>query len=242
MNAADLDQLDTLLLAPARAVASMREVHAGATDRDIVGMRHDVDDNPGALQTAVKMAAWEAERGYRSTYFMLHTATYWNDDATFRGALDQIAGLDHEIGLHANALAESLLYGGPPDDILQCALDQLRAYEHTVTGVVGHGDQLCRLAGFVNDEMFLECARSDQGAPDRHVTFRGRRLRLTPRPLADFGLEYVSIWLPRGRMLSDSGGSWHVPPETVVDGPGQLHVLQHSDWWAAAFPTEETTR
>jgi hypothetical protein len=235
MNASDLERLDTLLLAPARAVVSMREVFLGARDADVVGMRHDVDDNPGSLATAVRIAMWEAEHGYRSTYFMLHTASYWQDEATLRRSLEQIAGLDHEIGIHANSLAEALRYGGDPDDILQCAIDQLRSYGYPVTGVVGHGDPLCRQAGFINGEMFLECPRPEMGEPGRVVTYAGRRVRLAPRPLADFGLAYNAIWLPRGRTLSDSGGVWNVPPETLAGGLGQLHILQHSDWWAAAL-------
>jgi len=234
MNTHDLERLDALLLAPARAVVTMREVHGGATDADIVGMRHDVDDNKGALQTAVKMARWEAERSYRSTYYVLHTAAYW-DGHGFEDALAEIASHGHEIGVHANAIAEALRYGGDPDDILQCAIDQLRSYGYPVAGVVGHGDPLCRQAGFVNGEMFTECARPEMGEPDRVVTHDGRRLRLAPRPLADFGLAYNAIWLPRGRTLSDSGGAWNVPPETLAGGPGQLHVLQHPDHYVDCF-------
>ena len=235
MNTHDLERLDALLLAPARAVVSMRQVHDGATDDDIVGMRHDVDDNPGSLATAVRMAIWEAERGYRSTFYLLHSASYWQDEVTLRRSLEQIAGHGHEVAIHANAIAEALRYGGDPDDILQCAIDQLRSYGHSVTGVVGHGDPLCRQAGFVNDEMFTECARPAMGAPDRFVTYGGRRIRIAPRPLADFGLAYNAIWLPRGRTLSDSGGVWNVLPGTLAGGPGQLHILQHPDHYVGCF-------
>lgn len=40
----------------------------------IVGLRHDIDSD---LENAVRMAEWEAERGYRSTYLLLPGSDYW---------------------------------------------------------------------------------------------------------------------------------------------------------------------
>jgi hypothetical protein len=234
-SARDLAQLDTILLPPARAVVSMQEIHAGARDEDVIGLRHDVDDNPGALQTALKLADWEAARGYRSTYFILHTARYWRDERTLRPALEQIAAAGHELGIHANALTVALRAGGDPAEILHAALERLRGYGFPIVGVAPHGDPACHRAGFVNDELFAECPRPDWGAPDRELTLDGRTVQLQPRPLADFGLRYETYRLPHGRYLSDSGGAWNVPPESVADGPGQLHILQHPDWWSRAF-------
>lgn len=237
----DLDELDRLILSPAAAVVAMRDIHAGERDPNVIGLRHDVDDNRGSLDTATRIAGWEAAHGYRSTYFILHTAAYWRDEPRLRAALEQIAGHGHEIGIHCNAITAALEHGGDPHQILHAAIEQLRGYGYPVTGVVGHGDRLCRIAGFVNDEQFLECGRPQMGAPDRELAHAGRRLQLDPRPLAEFGLEYVSIWLPHDRYLSDSGGTWNLPPSSVPDGPGQLHVLQHPDWWGAAF-AEGTSR
>lgn len=238
MNRRDLDYLDQLILSPAAAVVSMRQVHEGATGDDVVGLRHDVDDNPGSLDTAVKLASWEAERGYRSTYYILHTASYFPGA---QGALEQIAALGHEIGIHANAIAAALTTGEDPAEILRDALGQLRGWGHDIVGVAPHGDEKCRHKDgsirFVNDEMFAECARPEFGAPDREIA---PGLQLDPKPLADYGLAYETYRLPRGRYLSDSGGHWNVKPATVATGAGQLHVLQHPDWWAHAFPTKGT--
>jgi hypothetical protein len=238
----DLDLLDELVLARAKAVVSMLEVYQGARDEDVIGLRHDVDDNSGSLATAVRIAAWEAERGYRATFYILHTAGYWQDESHLRSALDQIAGFGHEIGIHANAIAEALRTGGDPHLILEEAIDHLRSFGHPVLGVAPHGDELCRDAAgrvwFVNDEQFVECARPEMGKPDRLLRNGDITLRLDPRPLADFGLEYEAYRLPRIRYLSDSGGHWNVEPAAAASGPGQLHVLWHPDWWAAAFPRE----
>lgn len=218
----------------------MLDVHQGAHQPDVIGLRHDVDDNSGSLATAVKIAGWEAERGYRATFFILHTASYWQNERRLRSALDQIAGFGHEIGIHANAIAAALRGGGDPHLILEEAIDRLRSFGHPVLGVAPHGDKLCRDASgrvwFVNDEQFVECAHSEMGRPDRLLRYRETTLGLEPRPLADFGLEYEAYRLPRGRYLSDTGGHWNIELAAAASGPGQLHVLWHPDWWAAAFP------
>lgn len=234
MNGRDLLQLEELL-AGADRVVSMREIWEGEIDPDVVGMRHDVDDNAGSLETAVKIAEWEAERGYRSTFFMLHSASYF-ESSRLAPALERIAELGHEVGIHANAIATALrVVDADPDEILADGIGVLRELGHEVVGVAAHGDELCRRSGFVNDEQFVECARPEMGAPDRVVTFGEVRVKLAPRPFADFGLLYDTHRLPHGRYLSDSGGSWNEALPGL--GAGQLHMLVHPDWWSPAFTT-----
>lgn len=228
----DLEHVGALL-AEASAVVAMEDIYCGNWSPTAIGMRHDVDDNPGSLETAVKLARWEAERGYRSTFFILHSASYWNDQMF--EALDAIVSCGHEIGIHASAIATALRDGGDPGEILLSSVEHLRALGYTIRGVAAHGDELCRLCGFVNDEQFAECARPEMGEPDRVISFDGRSLKLAPRPLADFGLLYDTHRLRHGRYLSDSGGSWNEP--FPGSGTGQLHILMHPDWWGEAFTT-----
>lgn len=241
--------------ATTKGVVPMREIHAGNRDRKIVGLRHDVDNHAQALSTAVHLARWEAAQGWHSTYFLLHTARYWKD-GRWRAAADEIASLGHEIGLHVDAIAHALLYGEDPHDMVSHALAELRAAGHVVTGVVGHGNQICHKVGFANDEQFVECVRDGMGAPDRELTLKGRTVKLDPRPLADFGLEYESIGLrmyegPDGIMRTrpgqvyntDSGGKWFYPFEDTIAAyeaieDGQLHLLVHPDHWHQAFALE----
>lgn len=232
MNQSDLLAVEELLDS-ASAVVAMREIHdEGASEATVIGLRHDIDDNGDSLATAVRIARWEQERGYRSTFFILHTARYWQSP-WLSLALAEIAECGHEIGIHANAVAESLRGDGEPAAILHAALRRLRGLGHDLTGVAAHGDELCRAAGFVNDEMFVECARPEMGDPDREIVYKAERVKLDPRPLADFGLDYDTHRLPHGRYLSDSGGEWNEPFPGV--GVGQLHVLWHPDWWSEAF-------
>ena len=232
----DLAMLN-LILRQARAVVAMIDVHHGNTDPAVIGLRHDVDDNWGSFETAQKIARWEAQRGYRSTFYVLHTAGYWNDEPFFRAGLEEIAVHGHEIGIHVNAVAAALVTGGNPHEILWAALDELREWGFTVRGAASHGDGICHDVDFVNYEQFSDCAASAD--PYRTLTYRGRELRLEPMPLSAFGLDYETYHLPRGTYLSDTGGDWNLPVDDLVIDfsrlEGQLHVLQHPDWWSGAF-------
>ena len=257
----ELHELDEQFYAKAARVVAMEDVHDGDRAPNVIGLRHDCDANH-SLATAVDMARWEAELGYRSTYFILHTSPYWKY-SWFEEALEDIAMAGHEIGIHVDALAESLVTGEDPDLILERAIKRLRDLGHSIRGAVGHGNPLClrdRMeweSPFANDEQFLECRRPDHGAADREINRGAASLRLRPRPLADFGLEYEALWCahPWAWRCSDSGGKWLNPgfEETAeifakqtdvtvlpnaTEAPRQLHLLIHPDWWREAFAME----
>jgi hypothetical protein len=227
------------LLDRAVAVVAMEQVLNGQRWERVIGLRHDVDN---VIEPAVRFAEWEADRGYRSTYYILHTAPYWQDKDLLVRSLDRIAEFGHEIGIHNNALAASFRTGQDPRVILATAIEELRGYGYPVTGTVAHGDGHCYGSDghvrFVNDELFEECARPSLGVPQRRIG----NLEIKPVPMSEFGLEYDANWLRRGEYLSDSGGSWSRPFGEVADGfpfPGQLHMLIHPDWWGQAFVAEE---
>lgn len=254
----DLEELDERFLAKAARVVALEDCHDGDRAPNVIGLRHDCDAGQ-SVATAVKMARWEHEHGYRSTYYLLHTAPYWNFPE-FPEMVERIALLGHEIGIHTNALAESLRTGEDPDLILERAIKRLRDLGYRIRGVAGHGDPFCnrdRAEGeimFANDEQFAECRRPKYGEADRLITRGSVSRRLAPRPLADFGLEYEALWsgYPFPFRFSDSGGRWMSPgfdetadrfdlqtkvsslPETHED-PSQLHLLIHPDWWHQAF-------
>lgn len=238
--ASDLESLEALF-EQMTAVVPMRAVAAGQTAANVLGLRHDVDDNQGSFEAAVKMARWEADRGYGSTYFLLHTASYWGT-REWRAGVHEMLELGHEVGIHVNSVADCIRNGyASPEFNLRLALWELRQEGPLVIGSVAHGDELCRRKGggyrFVNDEMFTECARPEMGEPDRII--EGTSLRLNPQPLSKYGLEYDSNRLPRRFYASDSGGNWSQPWEQTVSealsSEGQLHMLIHPDWWTEAF-------
>lgn len=231
----DLEELHTELFSHADRVVPMFDVARGDIGARTIGLRHDVDDNEGSLETAVRLAEWEFEHGYSSTYFLLHGSHYWGEEMLV--VAEQLEELGHEVGIHVNAVAEALRTGRTPQTILACALEELRMAARVV-GCVAHGDPLCHSAWFVNDEMFSESRRSNCGAADRVLKHEGKSVRLQPIPRGEFSLQYDSNWLSRGDYLSDSGGKWSQSfGETAgaFPGRGQLHLLVHPDWWAEAF-------
>jgi hypothetical protein len=200
-----------------------------------IGVRHDCDN---VIVPAVEFATWEAARGYRSTYYILHTSPYWQDKTLLRHSLERIANCGHEIGIHNDALTVALETGRDPADVLHEAIAELRGYGHTIRSTVAHGNRLCGIARYVNDEMFEGCSRPVYGERDRTLEHRGRRIPITPAPLHEFGLDFDSNWLPRGDYLSDSGGAWSQPFDEVAKAwpaRGQLHMLVHPDWWTQVF-------
>ena len=228
----DLTELEALY-DEASAVVPMGEIADGLHDDQVIGLRHDVDNH---LAPAVAMAEWEADRGYRSTYFILHTAPYWQSKDTLRAGLDAIAECGHEIGFHLNAITKALATGHQPLDILRRDLTELRGYGYPVRGVVAHGDNACYEHRFINDEIFTESRRPSYGDADRTI---GGWLKLEPVSRTEFGFDYDPNWLPRAKYVSDSGGTWSQPFDLVAAGfpfdQGQLHMLVHPDWWAEAF-------
>lgn len=232
----DLEQLDELLYSRAARVVPMRDIWKGDIGHRVIGLRHDVDDNHGSFETALRMAEWEMQHGYSSTYYLLHGASYWNrihEAVVFEE-------LGHEVGLHVNGIAEGLRQKRDPAQIVREALGELREFVR-VEGCVAHGDELCRgedgLLRFVNDEMFLESPRPLCGDPCRIITVGDVALPLSPVSRVEMGLLYDATWLPRGLYLSDSGGRWSRPPSRIAEqfGEAQLHMLVHPDWWAGAF-------
>ena len=237
--APDLEELHARLYSQADRVVPMRDIWKGDTGSGVLGVRHDVDDNPGSFDTALRMAEWEMEHGYSSTYFLLHGASYWTADNLVRALAFEEMG--HEVGVHVNAIAEALRSRRSPEWILLEALGDLRSVGLRIEGCVAHGDELCRdqdgFVTFVNDEMFKECRRPSMGAAVRDVERAGTVVRIEPQPLSDFHLGYDANWIGRGQYLSDSGGRWSRRFDDVVCsfGAGQLHVLVHPDWWSLAF-------
>jgi len=230
-----LAELDAKLLAPASAVVRARDAWLGLAPDGAVVLRHDVDGNPGSLEAALRLAEWEADRGYRSTFYLLHTADYWMRDG-FVHDVRYLEAAGHEVGIHADAIGQAVERGGDPNRIFANALARLRSCGVEVIGVAAHGNPLCRVGGelvFVNDEIFEDCPRPECGDPRRLVY---DSVRIDPRPLSWYGLAYAVERLPYAGRLSDSGGRWTpLWRNRPSVSTGHLHFLMHPDWWTDAL-------
>jgi hypothetical protein len=242
----DLDRL-RVLLERADEVVPIRDAFARRDDwpERFLALRHDMDHD---LENSVRLAEWESEHGFKATYYVLHTDWYWGDAANGEPsrfvlrALDRIASLGHEIGVHNNAITAALRTDGDPVQILGRTLTALRRHGFDITGTVAHGDPLCHAAGYVNNEIFLECPRPALGAPDRviaHVdekTGQSMRVALRPVQMADLGLTHEANFVGQTHYLSDTGGKWSRPFSEVDsrfgDEGGYLQILVHPVWWA----------
>lgn len=242
----DLERL-ARLLERADDVVPVREAHARRSvgPKRFIALRHDMDHD---VENSVRLAEWESQHGFRSTYYVLHGDWYWGGPFAQRPstfvlrALDRIASLGHEIGLHNNAITIALLTGDDPGAILDRDLSTLRQHGFDIVGSVAHGDPLCRSVGYINNELFTECARPAMGAADRLLTYNDpvlggtRSIRLQPRSMAESGLTHEANNSGHTTTLSDTGGRWSVPFDRVdaliADEGLFLQALIHPVWWA----------
>lgn len=217
-----LERLDEFLRS-AKAVVPMRESpHA----RDIVAMRHDVDHS---LEHALKFARWEAERGYRSTYFLLHTAPYWRAKEALYAGMRELTDMGHEIGLHVNAVIQARAEGksSPQDgganpagncaraaEIIHEAVTEIRSQGFEVVGTAAHGDHRC----------------ADWNLSNLDIWAAG----YSPQ---DFGLEYEAYHRHQSaNYISDNGGKWIGENNEILYTPHfhkslATHLLVHPIHW-----------
>jgi hypothetical protein len=243
---ADLARLETLLrgadtVIPARELAGL-----AAADRTagVVVLRHDMDSD---VENAVRFARWEAARGFRATYYVLHSDWYYRHGKDgppvpfVLSALDRIAAMGHEIGLHNNALAVALRTGRDPVEVLATELRYLRERGFDVVGSAAHGDRLCEVGKFVNGEIFTETPRPENGPPARTIVVddpdSGRRLttELRPVPMGSLGLSYDVNFIGPRHFITDSHGRWNRPFSGIEEPstPDRIRMLLiHPIWWA----------
>ena len=81
---------------------TVRELIDNPITPNMIALRHDVDYD---LDLALEMSYWESQRGIRSTYYLLHSAGYWEDTHLVEKCL-QFQDFGHEVGLHLNVVSE----------------------------------------------------------------------------------------------------------------------------------------
>lgn len=182
-------------------------IEAAEGDDYDIALRHDVDHS---IEKAMRFATWEHNRGIRSTYFLLHTAPYWQDWRSLVRVAHMMELMGHEVGIHHDALGEVVReYGADADapDELACgilveAIGRLRSEGLTIRGAAAHG------SGSADNVEFMR--------------------RVTPER---FDLAYEAYLLKRetSDYISDNRGRWRSP---LVHTPGRpAQVLVHPIHW-----------
>jgi hypothetical protein len=202
-----------------RQVVPMRLFAHGEGD---MALRHDMDSR---LDSALGLAKLEAVRGLRATYFVLHTAPYW-DDVDLGPRVRRLQELGHEVGFHNDLLTVERVHGGAARTALEEALARLRGAGIEVTGSAAHGSPWCHRLGYHNNYVFAGWDEPQPGFPSRDV-----REKLDP---AEFGLEYEAYHVPRDVYFSDSSfvdGRRVHPAHLELEAGRRTIVLVHPCHW-----------
>jgi len=209
-----------------REVVPLREFAHGAGD---LALRHDVDSR---LDSALRLARLEHDHGLRATYFVLHTAPYWNDD-DFVPRVRSIQELGHEVGFHNDLVTLERVHGGDARAALEKALARLRGAGIEVTGAAAHGSPWCHRLGFHNNYVFAGWDEPVPGFPSTEVP-----QKLDP---AEFGLEYEAYHVPHDVYFSDSSfvdGRRAHPADLPLQPGKRTIVLVHPCHWDASVATK----
>jgi len=175
-------------------------------------LRHDVDNT---LDGSVRIAEIEHDFGVSSTYFMLHTAPYYEKE-DFIDRCKHIQKMGHEVGFHNNIINFCIENPGfTPKQVLEKELRFLRENNIEVYGTSSHGSALCRRKGYTNYEVFKECVR-----PYTKRTSSVEGIPLHTLSLSDYGL-YEAYFLFHDYYITDStsGGPWRC-----------LNKKEHDEW------------
>lgn len=237
--------LDTLSDSSRFNVVPLAEFSAAPRDRVVVALRHDIEER---FASALEMAALEAKRGLRATYFILHTAPYYasvgwqtaeHREALIPGLL-RLQGMGHEVGWHNDLVTLQCVLGIEPRRYLADELSWLRGHGIEVRGASSHGSYWTHRLRFHNNYFFEDFDEElHEGFPNKDVVVVGEReCELSKGRLAEFGLEYEAYHLGEDLYLSDArfdaaGRRWHTD-EADLDAlePGQRAiVLTHPDYW-----------
>jgi hypothetical protein len=203
--------LDRLVADERVRAVPLREFRDTPRDRVVVGLRHDVDDR---LDSALRLARLEHERNVRSTYFVLHTAGYWQrPDLIAR--LVEIQQLGHEIGWHNDLVTLQVVYGVDAREFLGRELGALRSAGLDVRGTAAHGSYWGHALGYSNLYFFRDLPAPLDGFPNVDEVVVDGELRVVPHgTLAEFGFDYEAYHLDEDVYGSDSrfndrGRRWH---------------------------------
>ena len=216
--------------------------------RKIMLIRHDIDHD---LDTAVKIAKWEAQRGIRSTFCVLHTAWYYGHFENQRyqhsdfllNSIAEIKECGHEINFHNNLIAFSLRTGVDPAVLLESELEFYDQLGISITGTSTHGDELCRQLNFRNWELFKDCCDEKFGGPrviENSVGSQLNRCEVGVHEMKSFGLEYEAYDIAKDVYHTESGGNMRLRENTFGrrafgrregDGSSVCGILTHPVWW-----------
>jgi hypothetical protein len=218
------------------------------SSKTVIGLRHDVDID---LSHAMSFSDIEYNLGFRSSYYILHTAPYYLQNAAnmaihTEGILPLLKKMQDErrfeIGWHNDLVTLQVIYKLNPVDFLKNELTWLRSMGLKVTGTASHGSAYCHTYAYLNYYFFEECASTVVLPYVNNVTvpIEGQQVKILKGKLADFGLDYEAYFLNNNKAYSDAtiknGIRWNtsmIDISQLVPGD-RVIVLVHPVHWHRA--------
>jgi hypothetical protein len=200
----------------------------------VIGLRHDIDND---LDVAYQFSEVEYKLGFRSTYFVLHTAPYYLSNSNNMAVhsekiisiLKKMQNTRHfEIGWHNDLVTLQIIYNINPVTFLHNELNWLRSNGINIVGTASHGSSYCKSYHYLNYYFFEECTFPVVQNFDNNITVPvgNKKITLIKGKLNDFGLQYEAYFLNNNKKFSDatitSGIRWNI-------GMLDLNQLQAGD-------------
>jgi len=175
----------------------------GVDGRTVI-VRHDVDND---LDKALLFAKEESLAGIKATYFLLHTAPYFDYSAEFARKCNIIQDFGHDLGFHNNAITVWNSKKKPLSKIINTPLNYLRNNGIKVVGTSAHGVPSCYKKGYYNYEIWKEFnPKKNEG----RIKLKSNLCSLyQSKSLLDFGFTYDANFVSYQFYLDDAGGTWN---------------------------------
>jgi hypothetical protein len=220
------------------------------SNKIVIGLRHDVDND---LKVAQRFSATEKNLGFRSTYYILHTAPYYLADPSNKAVhndsilpiLKDMQDSGHfEIGWHNDLITLQVVYHIDPVSFLHQELDWLRKNGIRVVGSSSHGSSYCRVYYYINFYFFEECTWPIVKPFVNNVTVpdaTGAKSNIKKGKLSDFGLEYEAYFLNNNKYFSDAsitnGVRWNIGmlDLSALKKGDRVIILLHPIHWHQAY-------
>jgi hypothetical protein len=192
------------------------------SNKIIIGLRHDIDND---LNVAYQFSEVESRLGFRSTYFILHTAPYYlaksNNMAVHSEKIIPILRTmqdkrHFEIGWHNDLVTLQVIYNINPVKFFHNELSWLRSNGLNIIGTAAHGSNYCKTYHYMNFYFFEECTFPLVPNRENNITVpkEGKTIELIKGKLSDFGLQYEAYFLNNNKAFSDAtitnGIRWNI--------------------------------
>lgn len=237
---ADYDKFLAEITKPRYRALPLKDFAADATtDKIVVGLRHDIDSHP---EKALTMADLETRTGMRSSYFLLHSASYYGivkDGVMIRNAaIDDLAKQLHdrgfEIGIHTDLFTLMWDHQFQPAAFIREEIAYYKTLDIPVVGAAAHGNATVIGKGVNNMWMFSEFNKKGE------IIVNGKIYEYGNHPIADYGLTYEGYHLRHDAYTGDIDQRFRDKPvEDMIAyiaslPPGsRLIILTHPEHWGA---------